>query len=677
MKKRVITVIFAVLMILGITPIHIPAQEALAVTNCSIIENLIDAKEYKNTENPEGMILIAEDISAELVAGNEVRVPVRAELNAGYVAGILDIEWNRDVLELSSVEYTELAPRNNSAPISNKGKYRLSFGKPTAKEDFKGTGTFFILFFKITSEAVPGDYEIKLSSPDIVNNSIANVETSLLNGSVRLYNTTNTTTSTATTSTLQTSPTTSSTYETTSALTTTSTMTTTSTIASLSTATSTIVTSSESTVSSLNETTSLKSTVISSVTETTTTETNGSTSSSQTSGGTSSSTLFITSSVTSAATVSTSVSEVSSIISTTVTTSSVKAAISIDKLDKAGEQLQGARLKLTGTKKDGITQIEFSSDSISVGEGGILVNATGNTIVWINGISPTIVFIEDGVYTLHEEVAPVGFLIADDIVFAVSEGKITINDSVVGAIQMIDEMETSTSTSDETTTASSSTTTTFITETSSSPGSSTLTTSTSISTSSALTDTTTITEQSSKTSDTSSTTSINTSETSTSSGISTATVPVTTTSVTDITGIESTSSSLVTTTIESEISTVSTSKSVSSESSTNTTFPTTTTEPVSSTTTEIISQPEDIDLGDVNSDGKIDAKDASMILVEYAKMSTGGEEGLSEKQHKAANVNNDSKIDAKDASYILAYYSLASTSSESVPSMKEFMIQNI
>ena len=75
----------------------------------------------------------------------------------------------------------------------------------------------------------------------------------------------------------------------------------------------------------------------------------------------------------------------------------------------------------------------------------------------------------------------------------------------------------------------------------------------------------------------------------------------------------------------------------------------------------------------MNEDGKVDAKDASMVLVAYAKVSTGSEDGLTEKQHKAADVNNDGKVDAKDASAILAYYAMASTASGDVPSLKEYM----
>ena len=66
-------------------------------------------------------------------------------------------------------------------------------------------------------------------------------------------------------------------------------------------------------------------------------------------------------------------------------------------------------------------------------------------------------------------------------------------------------------------------------------------------------------------------------------------------------------------------------------------------------------------LGDPNNDGKIDAKDATFILAEYAKLSTGAESSLTEAEKTAADVNKDGKSDAKDASAILAFYAYVST----------------
>ncbi|MDO4862827.1 MAG: leucine-rich repeat protein [Ruminococcus sp.] len=66
-------------------------------------------------------------------------------------------------------------------------------------------------------------------------------------------------------------------------------------------------------------------------------------------------------------------------------------------------------------------------------------------------------------------------------------------------------------------------------------------------------------------------------------------------------------------------------------------------------------------LGDVDGDGSVSAKDASAVLVEYSKLSTGADQTFTETQKKAADVNGDGKTDAKDASAILTYYSYLST----------------
>ena len=66
-------------------------------------------------------------------------------------------------------------------------------------------------------------------------------------------------------------------------------------------------------------------------------------------------------------------------------------------------------------------------------------------------------------------------------------------------------------------------------------------------------------------------------------------------------------------------------------------------------------------LGDINNDGSVDASDASLVLAEYAKVQTGGNQTFTESQTNAADVNKDDVIDASDASKILAYYAAVST----------------
>ena len=89
-----------------------------------------------------------------------------------------------------------------------------------------------------------------------------------------------------------------------------------------------------------------------------------------------------------------------------------------------------------------------------------------------------------------------------------------------------------------------------------------------------------------------------------------------------------------------------------------TTAPETTTEPITSTVTAPVNE---VSFGDPTGDGKIDAKDASFTLVEYAKLSTGGESSLTDAEKNAADVNKDGKVDSKDASTVLQYYAYTST----------------
>lgn len=65
--------------------------------------------------------------------------------------------------------------------------------------------------------------------------------------------------------------------------------------------------------------------------------------------------------------------------------------------------------------------------------------------------------------------------------------------------------------------------------------------------------------------------------------------------------------------------------------------------------------------GDINLDGKIDAIDASMVLSEYAAISSGKDSTLTTTQRYQADMNNDRSVDAVDASRILAVYAYNAT----------------
>jgi len=105
--------------------------------------------------------------------------------------------------------------------------------------------------------------------------------------------------------------------------------------------------------------------------------------------------------------------------------------------------------------------------------------------------------------------------------------------------------------------------------------------------------------------------------------------------------------------------------------STTTTATTSTTAQETTTTTTATPEQPAVVFGDPTGDGKVDSKDASFVLVEYAKLSTGGESSLTEAEKNAADVNKDGKNDSKDASIILSYYAYISTSG--TDSLEEFL----
>ena len=78
-------------------------------------------------------------------------------------------------------------------------------------------------------------------------------------------------------------------------------------------------------------------------------------------------------------------------------------------------------------------------------------------------------------------------------------------------------------------------------------------------------------------------------------------------------------------------------------------------------------------LGDVDSDSKIDAVDASSVLTYYAMTSTNKDGGFNEAQKLAADVDKNGAINAVDASNILSYYAYTATTKENVISFEEFL----
>ena len=65
-------------------------------------------------------------------------------------------------------------------------------------------------------------------------------------------------------------------------------------------------------------------------------------------------------------------------------------------------------------------------------------------------------------------------------------------------------------------------------------------------------------------------------------------------------------------------------------------------------------------LGDTNNDGYINSADASIVLEQYALLSTGKQASISADMLEAGKVNSDDVLDSSDASLILGYYAFTS-----------------
>ncbi len=131
--------------------------------------------------------------------------------------------------------------------------------------------------------------------------------------------------------------------------------------------------------------------------------------------------------------------------------------------------------------------------------------------------------------------------------------------------------------------------------------------------------------------------------------------PTTTTIKTTTTTAKPTTTTVKTTSTTEKLTTTTAKPTVTTTKLT-TTLNTTTQPPVTTT------KATDVNRGDIDDNGTIDAIDASVALTIYALRSTNGDVSMySEKQLQAADTDKNGTVDAIDASYILSYYAYIST----------------
>lgn len=133
-----------------------------------------------------GMRLEVGDVQAEPSAGTEIRVPVTAQENAGYVSASLTVRWDSAALELTAVEYTDLAPDQGSPPPVNSGAYTVRIGRSAQRENFTGSGLFFTLVFRAAAGAGEGEYPVMLTDIVAVDTDLRYVDVLTAAGTVTL-----------------------------------------------------------------------------------------------------------------------------------------------------------------------------------------------------------------------------------------------------------------------------------------------------------------------------------------------------------------------------------------------------------------------------------------------------------------------------------------------------------
>ncbi|MEE0958228.1 MAG: hypothetical protein UH734_09160, partial [Ruminococcus sp.] len=135
-------------------------------------------------------IIDAQEVTAAPVAGTTVKVPVEFTKNPGYGYGYVRVNWDKDALVLTDIEYNNaLAPKQASAaPIDNDGTYKVSFGDMMSMIPFEGTGTAFNLVFTVSDTATAADYAITLSEDEVYDCEINTIKSAVIDGKVTLAN---------------------------------------------------------------------------------------------------------------------------------------------------------------------------------------------------------------------------------------------------------------------------------------------------------------------------------------------------------------------------------------------------------------------------------------------------------------------------------------------------------
>lgn len=161
-------------------PITLSSPEVLDRDSKSLTAYTLSGNVVLGAYKDKALVLEADKVKTDEYE-TEVSVPVKATKNNGYKSGSVLVSWDEKALSLSKVNYSDNAPNNGSAAVSNSGSYTVKFG---GSKTYSGTGTFFTLVFKVIKGAEDGSYTVGLGNAEVTDGSGKAVETGLTSGAV-------------------------------------------------------------------------------------------------------------------------------------------------------------------------------------------------------------------------------------------------------------------------------------------------------------------------------------------------------------------------------------------------------------------------------------------------------------------------------------------------------------
>jgi len=146
----------------------------------SVSQLVVDEIDCTVHELDAGRMYISGGTAYGYTGASNIRVPVNMVNSPGYISGTFDIEWDKNDLTLTGIEYNDdIAPALNAVPIPGTGvttgRYKVSFGDLLAEENNSSAGNMMTLVFKASCDA-EGTCPINFSNADIVNYDVQQVE---------------------------------------------------------------------------------------------------------------------------------------------------------------------------------------------------------------------------------------------------------------------------------------------------------------------------------------------------------------------------------------------------------------------------------------------------------------------------------------------------------------------